>query len=110
MAFSDLAYYALLALFAAAVIVWFRYDIRRRHRRSDEILIRWARRHGYRIIRAELRSYLTGSFNPPSMRGQTVYRVVVEDRSGEKRTGWVRCGSGLLGLISDKAEAWWDPE
>jgi hypothetical protein len=110
MAFSDVTYYTLLVLLAVGIVSWFIFDSRRRHRRSDEILIRWAKRHGYRIIRAELKSYLTGSFNPPSTRGQTVYRVVIEDRSGEKRTGWVRCGSGWLGVISDKSEAWWDPE
>jgi hypothetical protein len=39
---------------------------------------------------------------------QTVYRVTVEDGQGCRRTGWVRGGGWLRGLLSDTTEVHWD--
>ena len=78
-------------------------------RRSRSLLERWAERNGYRIMAAEYRHVLRGPFFWTSSKGQTVYRVTVEVTGGV-RTGWVRCGSWWLGLLSDRAEVRWDEE
>lgn len=75
--------------------------------RSRDVLDHWAQSHGYRIIEANY-SHLKGPFFWTSSRGQSVYRVVVEDANGQRRTGWVRCGSWLWGIWSDTAEVRWD--
>jgi hypothetical protein len=77
--------------------------------RSRRLLDGWAAEHGYELLRADLRPFLKGPFFWSS-KGQTVYRVLVRDRQGQERAGWVRCGSWLLGLLSDQVEARWDAE
>jgi hypothetical protein len=42
-------------------------------------------------------------------RGQVVYFVQVIDREGIQRSGWVRCGGFLGGVVgSRRAEVRWD--
>ena len=76
--------------------------------RSNSLLHQWAEQNGYHILRQEYRNFLKGPFFWTSSRGQTVYYVVVEDSAGNRRNGWVRCGSWLFGLLSDNVEARWD--
>jgi hypothetical protein len=76
--------------------------------RSSSILENWAASNGYRIVQKEYRNVARGPFFWTTARGQTVYRVVVEDRNGNTRTGWVRCGSWWLGLFSDDMDVRWD--
>src|SRR5262249_36093276 len=49
-----------------------------------------------------------GPFFWTSTKAQTVYYVFVEDSDGNKRSGWVRCGSCWFGLLSDNVEVRWD--
>ena len=71
------------------------------------MLEQWAERNGYRIIEADYRNVFRGPFFWTTGKTQTVYRVTVEGKDGE-RTGWVRCGSHLFGLFSNKVEVRWD--
>jgi hypothetical protein len=77
-------------------------------RRSRGLLDRWAERNGYRIIDSEYRKFFRGPFFWSTSKDQTVYRVTVELEKGRMLTGWVRCGSRFLGLLSDKVEVRWD--
>jgi hypothetical protein len=77
-------------------------------RRSDTLLERWAERNGYTLIEREYRWFARGPFFWTSSKGQTVYRVTVEDKAGRRRSGWVRCGGWFFGLLSDTAEVRWD--
>jgi hypothetical protein len=79
-------------------------------RRSRTILERWAERQGYRILRSQRRTLRRGPFFFFTARGQEVFRVTVEDAHGRIRHGFVRCGSFMLGILSDRAEVRWDPE
>ena len=36
--------------------------------------------------------------------------VTVQDREGRVRSGYVRCGGFLFGLLSDRADVRWDPD
>jgi hypothetical protein len=76
--------------------------------RSNSLLQQWAERNGYRIVEQDYRSFLKGPFFFIASKNQTVYRVVVEDKDGRRRTGWVRCGGWFLGLWSDTVEVRWD--
>src|SRR5262245_40079728 len=78
--------------------------------RSSSLLRSWADQHGLRIIRKEYRTFLRGPFFWTSSKGQTVYRVIVEDKLGNQRSGWVRCGSWWFGLLSSHVEARGDEE
>jgi hypothetical protein len=96
----------LFAVAALAVLiilsVWWHF------RRSSSLLHQWAAQNGYRIIRQEYRYFFKGRFFWTSTNAQTVYYVVVEDPTGTRRIGWVRCGSWWFGLLSDKVEVRWD--
>jgi hypothetical protein len=75
--------------------------------RSHSLLHQWADQNNYRIIRQEYR-FFKGPYFWTSTKGQTVYYVVLEDREGNQRSGWVRCGSWWFGLLSDNVEVRWD--
>lgn len=76
--------------------------------RSQDILAQWAEENGYRLLEANYATFFKGPFTLTSARGQTVYRVVVQDEAGFTRTGWVRCGSWWGGLMSGQAQVRWD--
>jgi hypothetical protein len=78
--------------------------------RSRSLLRQWADGNGYRIVKSSYRTAWRGPFAWTSSKGQTVYRVIVQDPAGNHRTGWVRCGGYLVGLLSDQVEARWDDE
>ena len=93
--------------FVALVVVLVVFAIWWRIGRSNSLLQKWAAQNRYRIIRQE-RRFFKGPYFWTSTKGQTVYRVVLEDPDGNKRSGWVRCGSWWFGLLSDKVEVRWD--
>jgi hypothetical protein len=76
--------------------------------RSRSLLQRWAAENDYSILNSEYRYFSKGPFFWTSSKGQTVYYVTVRDHEGNIRTGWVRCGSWWLGLLSDKTEVRWE--
>ena len=78
--------------------------------RSDSMLKQWAGESGFRLINAERRRLLRGPFFFRSNKGQTVYRVTVEDGNGLTRSGWVRCGGWILGLFTYHVDAIWDDQ
>jgi len=61
-----------------------------------------------RIVSRVHRLLFRGPYFWTTSKGQTVYRVTVEDKPGGLRTGWVRCGGWWLGLMSNHVEACWD--
>ena len=78
--------------------------------RGRTLLDRWAAQHRYRILSAEYRNFARGPFFWTSREEQAVYRVTVEDTSGRVRSGWVRCGSWMLGVWSSQVKVRWDDE
>lgn len=93
------------ALFALAVVsvIW-------SFQRSNEMIQNWAHQNGYHIIEAKVPLFSKGPFFWTTSKNQSVYRVVVQDGTGKTRSGWVRCGSYLGGLLSDKTEVHWDDD
>jgi hypothetical protein len=76
--------------------------------RSNEVLTQWAEQNGYRLLSQEYRHFAKGPFFWTSSKDQTVYYVTVEDRDGQVKRGWVRCGGYWTGLMSDRAEVRWE--
>jgi hypothetical protein len=77
-------------------------------RRSRSLLDQWAEQNGLEILESDYRNFFKGPFFWTSSKGQTVYHVKVRDQEGKVRSGWVRCGGWLLGLLSDNAEVRWE--
>lgn len=93
----------LIVTAAVCLIAW-------HYSRSRSLLEQWAGENGYRIVSSEHRHLVRGPFFWTTSKGQTVYRVTIEDTGGRLRSGWVRCGSWLAGLLSDKVQVKWDEE
>jgi hypothetical protein len=96
--------FMVVALSAATMIIYVVWFLGR----ARVVLRRWANRAGYKILRAQFKTILKGPFAWQSSRTQAVFRVMIMDREGMKRTGWVRCGSVGAGVLSDEAEVKWD--
>ena len=91
----------LVLVMTVGYIVW-------QGRRSRFLLSKWANESGIVLIEAEERTLLLGPFWSGTSNGQTVFRVRVRDRVGAEHSGWVRCGSWLLGIQTDRVEVRWD--
>ena len=57
--------------------------------------IRWIRKNGYRVVSRERRFLSRGPFVLGIGRAK-VYRFVIEDEAGRRRSGWIRFGDGWL--------------
>lgn len=77
--------------------------------RGNQILEKWAADNGYQIIKREYK-FFWNIFEFPATNGQSVYRVTVIDRNGNEKSGLVRCGGWLLGIMVNKATVKWDKE
>jgi hypothetical protein len=75
--------------------------------RPRNLMQNWAEENGVQLTRVEFRPFRRGPFLWSS-RGQTVFRVEVCDREGNRRSGWIRCGSMLLGVFAKQIEVKWD--
>ena len=78
--------------------------------RSAAILRHWAAESSFEIVDAKIQFFSYGPFDWISSNGQTVYHVQIRDRDRRERSGWVRCGSFWLGVLSKKVEVRWDEE
>lgn len=81
---------ALLVTMAATAMVFFTYVGCRTFIVVGEVLPRWAKQRGFRIIHSEARTYFQGPFSQSSY--TPVYYVTVEDQKGRQRKVWVRLG------------------
>lgn len=79
-------------------------------RRGDAMLDRWAAENNFRLLESEYRWFAKGPFFWRSSKGQTVYRIAVEDQAGEVHRGWARCGGWFLGLWTDQVDVRWDEQ
>jgi hypothetical protein len=98
--------YLILFCFAALIVWWGVWAFSR----GRSLLNRWATDNGFQILHSEMRTLLVGPFTLTSSRNQIVFFVRVRDRTGQERSGWVRCGSFWFGISSDKSEVEWKDE
>ena len=76
--------------------------------KARTMLERWAARNGFRILRMERRDFRRGPFFWSTARGQVVYHIVVVDRHGRRRSGYVRCGGWFWGVWSEHVDVRWE--
>ena len=76
--------------------------------RADEILRQWAQKEGVEVVSAHQRYFQTGPFFFRHGRGHVVFQITVRDHAGVQRTGWLRVGGWLAGVMSDKTKVIWD--
>ncbi|MFS8908241.1 hypothetical protein, partial [Synechococcus sp. OH2] len=83
---SELALALLGAVVAVAlflgIFVW-------EQRRSQELLQRWAAKHGYSILSQEARYWRLGPFSGSTSKYQRVFYVRIRNPGGQERSGWV---------------------
>lgn len=95
--------FAILLVLVIIVLAW-----RWHFSRSSAILEKWADENGYEILEKSYRYFFRGPFFFRATKDQAVYRVTVRDKAGNVESGWVACGSWLLGLWSNQAKVRWD--
>ena len=76
--------------------------------RAYAILDAWANQNGYTILERRMAWFNKGPFFWTSSKNQVVFKVVVQDRHGGTRTGWVRVGHWLFGVLADTATEHWE--
>lgn len=78
--------------------------------RPGKIINQWAEQNDFKLIRSKQAYFFKGPFTFSYSEGQPVYRVTVEDKNGLTRSGWLRCGTWMMGTLSDNADVRWDGE
>lgn len=78
--------------------------------KSRSLVEQWAHQHGYTLLHYERRIFFLGPFFWTTSRSQIVYYLRIRDQQGTERTGWIRCGSWMLGLLTDAVEVRWEDE
>ncbi len=76
--------------------------------RARQILARWAQRNQLQILQRQYCFLARGPFWWRSSNSHAVFYVVVRDKFGFEKSGWVRCGAWLWGLLSDRADVVWN--
>jgi hypothetical protein len=92
--------FLLIPLGSLAIIIW-------GFARGNQILDKWAMDNGFRIIQREYK-FFWNILDFPATNGQSVYRVTVVDNDGNEKSGLVRCGHWLLGILVNKVTVKWD--
>ncbi len=75
--------------------------------RSQQILSQWAADNGYQILELHPKIFNRGPVFW-STKMQAIHRITVQNAQGKQRSGWVRYGNALQGVLSDKVEVKWD--
>ena len=76
--------------------------------RAYAILDSWAAQNGYEIVEKRQAWLNRGPFFWTSNKNQVVFLVIVRDRHGIQRKGWVRVGHWLFGMFFDQADVAWE--
>ena len=94
--------FLLFAILAASAPLW-------QLRRIDEIVREWAKRNDYQVLSRQPCILSRGPFWWTIATGAPVFRVSVASlTNGERRTGWLFCGSPVLGLLRNEVRVQWD--
>ena len=90
---------------ASLVMVFFTYRGCMTIIEIEEVLPRWAKQHGFRIIRQEAPIFHQGPF--PRNQYRPVYFVTVEDQQQRQKSGWVRLGWWYVVGFKENVEVRW---
>lgn len=76
--------------------------------RAEHMLERWCRHTGLDLLSRECCWVGTGPYAMAPLNGQWVYRISIRNRAGRVKTGYVRIGSTLLGVLAEEVDVLWD--
>lgn len=76
-------------------------------KRGGELLDEWARANRYEILNAYQCAYWAGPFTLRSNGFQCVYKVALQDVTGEVHHAWLRFGSWFRGVGADDIAIRW---
>jgi hypothetical protein len=76
---------------------------------ADRMLENWAWQNSFTVLSKERANpWGTGPGVAHAKNTQVIYRIVVQDAEGKKKTGLVKLGSRTIGVLSNQVEAEWD--
>jgi hypothetical protein len=85
-------------------IVYVRWWIWFAARSTQSALREWQKGAGYTIVAKRYRAWFRGPFYNASSTMQAVYRLDLEDKRGDRRRAWARCGHRLTGTFLEPIE------
>jgi hypothetical protein len=97
---------ALLVAGVSLALVFFTYFACQAMLQMEQVLPRWAKEQGLRIIPREPRTIFRGTYFF-SNRYKLVYHVEVEDQEGRQKKGWVCVGWWCIVGFSENVEVRW---
>jgi hypothetical protein len=89
-----------------ALFVWL---VRWQYARADALLDQWVEQNQYHVLKKE--EITPAGTGPRGNRygvKQVVYRVLVSDAAGQKKTARITLGSRQAGIISDEVRVEWE--
>lgn len=97
----------ILLFVAVAVFGWWMYQWQ--YKKADSILENWAQKNSYTILAKEdANPSGTGPGDRYADNKQVMYRITVEDKAGNKKSGLAKIGSEKTGTLSDEIIVEWD--
>lgn len=99
--------FAFLIVFAcvAALGVW---SVVRGEARAQQMLDNWLRDNEFQLLQKSAPWIKDNPFFMGSNRSQKVFKIVVRDKTGQVRQGWLRCGHALAGVAVSQVEVKWN--
>lgn len=99
--------FALVILFVAFIVFAF-WLVRWQFNRADRLLENWASKNEYRILEKRNANIGDGPTGTRQSSSQVKYRIVIVDRSNQRKSGMAIVGSKNTGTLSDEVIVNWD--
>jgi hypothetical protein len=71
-------------------------------------LLSWAKKNDFELSTVKFVIWNKGPFSWTTVTSQGVYYIIVTDKSGNQRRGWVRVSNWLNGNVDSNVEIHWD--
>jgi hypothetical protein len=97
-----------IALIFVAVLAFGWWMYRWQYSTADTILENWARQNNYKVLDKQKANVGTGPEAVRAGNKQVMYRIVVEDQNGARRSGLAKIGNETTGTLSDEIAVEWD--
>ena len=103
----------LLLLFAVLILISCTFalaiwSVVRGEARATQMLEQWLRDNDFQLLQKSAPWIKDNPFFLSSNRSQKVFKIVVRDKTGQIRQGWLRCGHALAGVAVSQVEVKWD--
>ncbi len=96
----------LLVAGASVAMIFFTILVCRTMFEIADVLPRWAKQHGFRIIHSEPRTIFQGPFS--TNRYTPVYHITVEDQHHKQKKAWIRLGTWYIIGFREFIEVHWE--